>query len=265
MAGEMKGYKDKQTIENEVSKPAKKKEKYYEEHIKGGLLTQPYLFKQDGLISTEGEQVVIFEKAIMRGKCIMDCLVADSEGTVIGLEIKTEHDSTQRLKKQLHMYSLVCKYVYVVCHDDFVEKVETILKRHKYDYVGIISYIDFKGSPTFGKYKEAKVSPIRSAYHSLDILWKNELIVMYNKLRNPKTVNSNAYTLSHEMARDYKAASVNNKLTKPQVITNMTNILGYEGSYRWFSRAMVYGIKNSEKILDRYMFNYIKRGEDSNE
>lgn len=266
MAEGMKGYKDKQKVEHKVSNPAKPKEKtlYYERHIKGGLLTQPQLFVSDGMTSRLDDKVMLYEKAIMRAKCIMDCLVADDNGTVIGLEIKTERDSTQRLKKQLYMYSLVCKYVYVVCHDSFVDKIEKLLKRHKYGYVGIISYIDFKGKPTFGKYKEAELSPNRNPYHTLDILWKKELVAMFNYLRSPSKQGGKVWEMALDKKSEYKKASVNSNLTKPQVITNMINLIGAKGVYRWFSRAMVYGVQNSEKIVDKHIFMSV-REDDVNE
>lgn len=254
MSEEIQGYKDKKGQEFTVDKPSKSKYKYYEEHIKGGLLTQPQIFDSDNVAKETENKVMIFEKAIMRSKCIMDCMLLDSNGTVIGLEIKTERDSTQRLKKQLYMYSLVCKYVYVVCHDDFIDKVEKILKRHKFGYVGIISYINFKDKPTFGKYKDAEISPNRSPYHTLDILWKAEIIELFNNVRSVKAKNKNsAYVKSTSQTKERKA-SINHNLTKPQVITNMINVLGKQSTYTLFSRAMIYGVKNSEKIVDKYQF-----------
>lgn len=108
----------------------------------------------------------------------------------MGIEIKTERDSTQRLNKQLHYYSQVCKYVYVMCHDKHVLKVEQILKRYKHHHVGIISYINVKGKPIVGKYKKATISPHRSPYHTLNILWKHNLLIMLKQIRDPFTFRS---------------------------------------------------------------------------
>lgn len=236
----------------------KKKERYYEEDIKKGILEKGHMFRQEKLIDDNTERVIVFEKAIMRGKCIMDCLIADTKGTVIGLEIKTERDSTQRLNKQLHMYSLVCKYVYVVCHDDFVEKVETILKRHKHNHVGIISYLSFNGEPTFGKYKQATLSPIRSAYHTLDILWKTELIRIYSGIRNPQDYYNKGVELHSKtlMTGDYRG-TINRGMNKPGVINNLIGLMGEHTCYELYGKSLVYGVMDSEKIIDRKYFKPI--------
>lgn len=261
---EMDSYRDKNTPEysdKEQVKKAKKKakQKYYEHDIKKGILSKSHMFRAEKLVEDNSERVVVYEKAIMRGKCIMDCLIADSKGTIIGLEIKTERDSTQRLKKQLHMYSLVCKYVYVVCHDSFVDKVENILKRYKYNHVGIISYISFNGEPTFGKYKQAQVSPTRSAYHTLDILWKQELIRVYSGIRNPQDYyNKNGITSTDKklMTHQYRG-TINKSLSKPNVIANMIGLLGEQGAYEIYGKALVFGVMDSEKMIDRKYFKPI--------
>ncbi|MCC9083788.1 sce7726 family protein [Enterococcus faecium] len=79
----------------------------------------------------------------MRGNTICDCLIFTEKRGVIGIEIKTERDSTKRLNKQLKDYEKVCDFVYVLCHDTHVPKVEQILNRYNHRHVGILAYTEF--------------------------------------------------------------------------------------------------------------------------
>ena len=144
--------------------------KFREQDIQTLILNKEHIF------GDIGKSTIVFEKAIMRGHTICDCLVFTEKRGLIGIEIKTERDTTNRLNKQLHDYELVCDYVYVLCHDTHVEKVETILKRHKHAHVGILAYTEFRGEPLLGEYKAPKKSPRKSAFHMLDILWKTEIL-----------------------------------------------------------------------------------------
>lgn len=248
-----------------------KEQRYYEQDIKDGLLYLSHMFeREEGLVKDDELRVAIFEKAIMRGKCIMDCLMIDTEGTSIGLEIKTERDSTTRLNKQLRMYSLVCKYVYVVCHDDFIDKVEQVIKRYKHHHVGIISYISFDDEPVFGKYKQAKPSPIHSNYHMLDVLWKAELIRMHGKDRFKNSSTDKEKVMAHDKLRHEARGMVNKSLRKPAIIQDMIGVRNDDQLKALFGKAMVLGIKDSDKQVTKHPFQYrnptdLKYGGDFND
>lgn len=154
------------------------KEGFYEAHIQQLILNKKHIF------GDIGESTVVFEKAIMRGRTICDCLIFTEKRGLIGVEIKTERDSTTRLNKQLADYEQVCDYVYVLCHDNHVPKVEQILTRHKHGHVGILAYTEFRGEPLLGIYKEALHSPLKSAYHMLDILWKEEILKLLGTFKH---------------------------------------------------------------------------------
>lgn len=144
--------------------------KFKEEDIKKLILEKKRVF------GDLGESVVVFEKAILRGNTICDCLIFSRKKGIIGVEIKTERDTTRRLNKQLRDYSRVCDYVYVLCHDNHVGKVSNILSRYKHQHVGIISYTEWKGEPMLGRYKDAASSPDKSAFQMMDMLWKTEIV-----------------------------------------------------------------------------------------
>lgn len=147
----------------------KEEVKLYEQEMKDVILEKKHIFLK------RGKSSIVFEKGIVIGSTIADCLIFSSEKGIIGIEIKTEFDSTRRLNKQLKNYSLVCDYVYVLCHDNHIDKTEEIIRNHKHHHVGILSYTQFRGDAILGVYKEALRSPIKSPYMAYNMLWKTEI------------------------------------------------------------------------------------------
>ena len=203
----------------------------YEADIKELILDKAHMF------GDLGNNVVLFEKALSmskdRGvkKVIADCLVFSENRGVLGVEIKTERDSTQRLLRQLRSYALTCDFVYVACHDKHVAGVEKILKRHGFPFVGIMAYVEFKGTPMIGMYKEADRSPQKDVFHTLNMLWKVELLRLLSALKNPHKVilnetdpdslDSKIPTYSHLKQNTYTS-----KMRKSQVIRELISWLG---------------------------------------
>ena len=238
---------------------------FYEQDIKDIILEKKHLFREDGITSSNDDIRIFNEKVICQGKCRTDCLVLDGNGTVMGIEIKTERDSTQRLNKQLKYYSLVCKYVYVMCHDNHVPKVEQLLKRYKHNHVGIISYINFKGKPTVGKYKKATPSPTRSPYHTLNILWKRVLLVMLKYIRDPFTYHTGynygaSGRYSQGGGQGLSLTTQSKRMNKPSIINQIINYIGAENTYKLFTRTVIHGYTNRWKIIEGDFFNTIKNG-----
>lgn len=236
--------------------------RYYEQEVKDAILKERHLFFEDE-ITSDIEDIRIFnEKAIAQGKCIMDCFILDRNGTTLGIEIKTERDSTARLNKQLEYYSQVCKYVYVMCHDKHLKKVEKILKDHKHTHVGILSYIDFKGTLLVGKYKRATPSPKRNPYHCFNILWKTVLIRIMRYIRDPITYKTgyNVNKAGHTSGEGHynNLAFSQKRNTKPQIIRGLISYLGTENSYKLFTRVVIYGYNNRWQILEDNFFKALK-------
>lgn len=239
-------------------------EQFYEKDIKDIIRKKKHIFHADEITSNIDDIKIFDEKVICQGKCRTDCLVLDRNGTVMGIEIKTERDSTQRLNKQLHYYSLVCKYVYVFCHDKHVPKVEKILKTYKHDHVGIISYINFKGVPTVGKYKQATPSPHRSPYHTLNILWKRSLLTMLRIIRDyPKYYNKNAIHTFNKNGHQNELATKGThslRMKKPSIINQIIGFIGVEKTYQLFCRCVIYGYDNRWQLIDETFFDVVKNG-----
>lgn len=165
------------------------KEEIREDELKAYTLRSKHMFPE---LNKDEESTVIFEKRLSMSKSdnapnvIADALIFNESGNILGVEYKSETDSTKRLNKQLRAYSLVCNYVYVFVHDKHVPKTEEIIKRYNHQHVGIIAYIDFKGQITAGVYKRASRSPYQSAYHALNLLWKSEILTVLGTLRYPE-------------------------------------------------------------------------------
>lgn len=237
---------------------------FYEQDIKDLIRTKQHMFKDDEITSDIKDIKIFNEKVICQGKCRTDCLVLDRNGTVMGIEIKTERDSTQRLNKQLEYYSQVCKYVYVMCHDKHVPKVEQILKRYGHNHVGIISYINFKGQPTAGKYKQATPSPTRSPYHTLNILWKKNLLIILKMVRDPITYktgyNYNSGGRYSGGGGNFSGTTQTKRMKKYSVINQIIKYLGIENTYKLFTRVVIYGYSSRWEVIEEDFFKTVKNG-----
>lgn len=238
--------------------------RFYEADIKELVRSKKHIFADDEITSADEDIRIFNEKVICQGKCRTDVLILDRNGTVLGIEIKTERDSTQRLNSQLHYYSQVCKYVYVMCHDKHVEKTEKILKRYKHNHVGIISYVEFKGAPILGKYKKATPSPFRSPYHTLNILWKQTLLIMLKHIRDPITfisgVNYNKGGRYSGGGGNFSGTTQTRRMKKFSIINQIIKYLGEDNTYKLFTRVVIYGYNNKWQILEEGFFDVVKNG-----
>ena len=105
-----------------------------------------------------GDNRVVYEKEIMRGRVRADVLLFSENKGIIGIEFKTAPDTLKRLPRQLKYYSKVCNYVFVFCHDSHLADVEKLIEKlGMKSYVGIISYEVFEDNILAGLYKEANV------------------------------------------------------------------------------------------------------------
>lgn len=211
-----------------------------------------------------GDSALIFEKAIMQGKTIMDCMICTENKGIIGIEIKTERDSTQRLNKQLEGYSKVCDYVYVMCHDSHVEKVEAILKRKNYNHVGIIAYIQLGDEPWVGIYREALKSPVKDVFHTLNILWRKELSTLLGTFKhvtsrieeaNPNETGQEFNNRSGGFSGVVNQPLVSQNSRKPLLIHAVISRLGQEEANRVFCDMMINNRNHPEKSIKIEHFN----------
>lgn len=231
--------------------------KFYEADIKELILNKKHIFLQSGQDST-----VLFEKGIVIGSTIADSLIFSEEKGIIGIEIKTEHDTTRRLNKQLKNYSLVCDFVYVLCHDNHVEKTEGILVKNNFHHVGIIAYTEFRGSAVLGIYRKAVRSPLKKVTVAYQMLWKEEISnILGSFKRQMKTLEEEGLSVDMAKSRSqglhglYTQSNASKKyLTKNQMISMLVARLGEEEANKLLCDIFISGRMHPEKHLKFYHF-----------
>ncbi|QEM43232.1 nuclease [Bacillus phage Chotacabras] len=234
------------------------KKQFYEQDIKDLILNKRHVFIKD----KSTKSIVLFEKAIDIGSCIADCLIF-TENELIGVEIKTERDSTKRLNKQLSSYSKICDKVYVLVHDKHVEKTEEILERNGHGHVGIVSYTEFKGEPVVGTYKECYRSPkknVYTMYHSL--LWKDEVNQLLGSMkRQVATLEEFGLNVSTADSRNEKGLNgllvqsmASKRLRKGDMIKMIIGRIGEEKSNSLLCNIYINKKLHIEKNLRYYHF-----------
>ena len=224
---------------------------------------QQLILRKKRIFGDIGDSVVVFEKAIMRGRTICDSLVFTENRGLIGIEIKTERDTTNRLNKQLRDYEQVCDYTYVLCHDNHVGKVEKILNRYEHKHVGILSYTEFRGEPMLGIYKEAEHSPSKSAFHMLDILWKEEILKMLGTFRHygqrVETATGTKFVSTANRSGGvnglYTKSPFGRSMRKPQLIYALIKkVGGEEEATKVFCDVFIHNRQHPEKAIKYHHF-----------
>lgn len=232
--------------------------KLYEDNIKQLLLEKEHMF------GDLGESTVVFEKALSHKndgsvkKVIGDCLIFSEQKGIIGVEIKTEYDNVRRLLRQLRSYALTCDYVYVACHDDHVDKVESIITRNYMHYVGIIAYTEFKGEPIAGIYREANYSPKKEVFHALNMLWKAEIIKILSLWRNPLPEIAQdlglSYLTTDSSAGTFGYNSYTYRMKKGQLIHELIRKLGEYEANRVLCRVFINNRLDIKRTVKTYHF-----------
>lgn len=217
-----------------------------------------------------GDNRVVYEKEIMRGRVRADVLLFSEIKGIIGIEFKTAPDTLKRLPRQLKYYSKVCNYVFVFCHDSHLADVEKLIEKlGMKSYVGIISYEVFEDNILAGLYKEAKPNPHYELKLAVDMLWKQEIgyiltvathkhvAMIKNTFKNVKISSVEADTHNH-LGLDTQYATrrvVGSKhLTKSQLIANYISIFGNTLGTRILCLAFIYPSYNPDKYLKIYNF-----------
>lgn len=238
--------------------------KWYEEDIKELILEKKHVIlgKEDS-----SKNVILFEKGIVISSTIADVLVFSKEQGIIGIEIKTVHDTTRRLNKQLRNYSKVCDYVYVMCHDKHIKQTEEVLRNQKHVHVGIIAYVEFKDEVMMGVYKEAKKSPQKSVNMAFHMLWRDEIVNLLGSFkRQVKTLEEMGLKVNIAKSRSdglhglYAQSNASSKyLRKGDMIGMIVNRLGEEKANELLCSIFISERMHPDKHLK---FHHFKKEDD---
>lgn len=115
--------------------------------------------------------VAVFEKEITN-RTRADCLIFTPEG-IIGIEIKTAHDSKERLDHQIKDYLKVCYKVYILVHNEMLYEATEIVEQ--YPQVGIVAYTETDSKLFPGVIREARVnSQCNLVKYGYNLLWSYE-------------------------------------------------------------------------------------------
>lgn len=232
----------------------------YEADIKELILNKPHIFLQSGY--TDSKSTILFEKGIVIGSTIADCLIFSQHRGIIGVEVKTSHDNVRRLNKQLKNYSLICDFVYVMAHDSHVEKVEEILKKSSHLHVGIVAYTEFRGEAVLGIYKEATRSPKKSVRMAYQMLWKEEISnILGSFKRQIKTLEEHGANVDMAKSRSqglhglYIQSNASKKyLKKTDMINMIVSRIGDVEANRLLCDIFISGRMHPEKHLKFFYF-----------
>ena len=125
-----------------------------------------------------GKSRVIEEKVI--GKARADCVLI-TESAFIGVEIKSDHDSYQRLSSQVKNYNDFFDYNILVVGTKHAHSA----KDHVPPFWGIITVEEVEGRADFYILRKAERNPHRDYAKKGSLLWKEELISLLRKYSFP--------------------------------------------------------------------------------
>lgn len=137
----------------------------YANRVKQLVLESPLLF-------TSGKQNAIWFEKRITSHTIADCLI-HTPNAIIGVEIKSAHDSKARLRRQLTDYVKVCDYTWVLIHDLKYTEVEPILA--DFPTVGVICYTEVSNDYLAPGVIKQPLQNKTSLDLQLKLLWSIEL------------------------------------------------------------------------------------------
>jgi len=221
-------------------------------------MIKDFVLANESFFGDLGESITASEKNMGKSRkrgvkaTIADLLVFTEKKGIIGVEVKTEYDNLQRLNRQMKGYSLVCDFVWVVCHDKHVEDVEKRLKRYHHQHVGIIAYTEFNDTILGGIYKHPFQNQNKSTYHALNILWKDDLVRIMGGLRYPSRIASRELGFKNTKETERHSAmtstTFSNKMKKGELINNIITRFGPIEANRMVCKFFINN-ENPNKVL----------------
>ena len=133
----------------------------------------------DFLEETYGKIRILEERNTGRSRADV---VMVTENEVIGLEIKSDADSYQRLSGQVKDYDRYYDRNFVVIGSSHARSIES----HVPEYWGIITVDEVDGRPDFLIFRKPLPNPKRSLARKLSIMWRPELVHIQEIFEMPR-------------------------------------------------------------------------------
>lgn len=188
------------------------------------------------------KDITIFELPV--GKSRVDlCKV---NGTSIAYEIKTDIDTLKRLDKQISDYARVFEQVYVICSEDRLSDIESVLP----EQYGIYTYaFSSKKQCRFTLHRAATENFVLNSEYQVSLLLKAELVRYFGLTQITSITEAVDYILDHftsgEINEVFKSALKDRFRNKWRFLeSNHKDI--FEIDYQWFfqnhiSPRLIYG------------------------
>ncbi|MEN1968883.1 sce7726 family protein [Lentibacillus sp. N15] len=142
----------------------------YDKDIREILLRE---FLETSEFSDDRSTVIVNELDVCSGSAIMDMTLIN--GKIHGFEIKSEHDTLERLQTQSYYYNQVFDTVTLVCSSKHLDKAMALIP----DWWGIYSVNGTsKNSYQMNIIKEPQSNKSIDIFHLCEMLWKPELITL---------------------------------------------------------------------------------------
>lgn len=129
--------------------------------------------------------IIVDELPLCLGDARVDIAVVN--GSIHGYEIKSESDTLKRLPQQVHFYSKIFDYVTLVCDEGYRDKLENMIPKWwgirfaTKESNGVISFVDER---------PASENDSVDLLSLLQLLWRNELLILLDKYDLGKGVRS---------------------------------------------------------------------------
>ncbi|KQT20258.1 hypothetical protein ASG31_17670 [Chryseobacterium sp. Leaf404] len=131
---------------------------------------------------SEPDTKVIDEMGLNLGSSIIDIAVIN--GTMVGYEIKSDHDTLNRLAGQILEYNKVFDFLNIVTSKKFASSI----KEHVPQWWGIIEVEEKDSEIKIHQRRKARINKSVSSFSLLQLLWKEELGIMIDRYALPRSL-----------------------------------------------------------------------------
>jgi hypothetical protein len=132
--------------------------------------------------------------------------VAVVNGSLHGFEIKSERDTLNRLSYQIEAYTKVFDFVSVIVGIKHLSKVEALLP----NWVGIYQCDDKAVSNPISVVREPKRNENTEGFHLAKLLWKDELLSIFDEYGIKQSKSLRAWTLCEILSYTFEKQELSN-------------------------------------------------------